>query len=706
VAFNIDGYLDYRGVPVIGAWIWDESLGIGMTSELDVAEAMESYYRARLAVLIILGITITVSFAFTLLTMILGSRPNRALEATHQHLEEMVEQRTSELSDAKEFLMESKAQLDYILDSSPIGIAFSTQGDIHFVNPKFREMFGVGIGDRSPDIYVHPDERDLLIEKLDAEGRVENYDLQMYNTQKQVRDMLITYLPITLEGKSGILGWLLDITDRKKMEMDIIHAKNQAETASKAKSLFLANMSHEIRTPMNAILGYAQIMQHDMTLTDKQRENLLIMDKSGKHLLALINDILEMSKIEAGRVLIEPTTFDLNSMLNDIIQMLSVRTTQKGIGLKLEADLAGLGPIYQDESKVRQVLINLLGNAVKFTHEGGITLRAKYHLQENTVPDDNGETSSDIELVFEVEDTGIGIPKEEQLKIFEAFDQAEAGRQTEGGTGLGLAISRQYVELMDGHLGLSRSDVGKGSVFRFAVLAESGKEDFRDLAQGHLPVVKLKPGQSEINILVVDDRYVNRDVLSEMLLRVGFYVHTANNGEKALEMTEDLKPDCVLMDIRMPVMDGVEATKRIKAMPEGENIVVIAVSASALDEQRVEVLEHGADAFIKKPVKEDELFEELRHHLGLKYIYREKEVAPLITARPPEITRNSVAGLTDDFKETLYQAAVIGNLDQLKELLTEAEEIDKDLADILRDRADNFDLKTLLELFRPDGGNE
>jgi CheY-like chemotaxis protein len=383
--------------------------------------------------------------------------------------------------------------------------------------------------------------------------------------------------------------------------------------------------------------------------------------------------------------------------------MFIVRTTQKGIFLNLEMDIDNLGLICQDEAKIRQVLINLLGNAVKFTQKGKIDLRVKIQslTQDAHASELNNSTTTPLILLFEVEDTGIGIPQDEQAYIFEAFNQAESGLNIADGTGLGLTISRQYAKLMGGDLEIIRSEVDRGSSFRFTVPAKTGKEMKIDRAQNFLSVERLKPGQPEFHILVVDDLDFNRDILSQMLTKVGFIVHTAKNGKEAVEMISKIKPHGILMDIRMPVMDGMEATKKIKSMPEGKNIQVISVSASALDEQRGKVIANGADSFIKKPIKKEELLEELRLRLGVEYVYRENKTKIIKKNESTVFTSSDIEGLPDSLIKKMKQAAIIGNMAELKSLINEIAGIDSDLATVLADRLNNFDLKPILKLFSP-----
>jgi len=339
-------------------------------------------------------------------------------------------------------------------------------------------------------------------------------------------------------------------TEELKVAKDAAEAsKETADKANRAKSEFLANMSHELRTPLNAVLGFSQLMQNDSNANETQRENLQIINRSGEHLLTLINDVLDMSKIEAGRSTLEPEDFDLGGMVRDIIDLMGNRAEAKGLQLILDQSSAFPRYVHTNPAKIRQVLINLLGNAVKYTNEGGITLRL-------------GATSTDgskVRLACEVEDSGIGISEEDMERIFEPF--AQVGEQTDAkGTGLGLSITRQYVELMGGELTVE-SKVGKGSVFRFEIPVEKvAVEDIEQAEPSRGQVIGLEPGQPSWRILIVEDQLENRLLLKKLLEQVGFEVHEAVNGQEAIDVFEEWRPHFIWMDRRMPLMDGLEAT--------------------------------------------------------------------------------------------------------------------------------------------------
>ena len=430
-------------------------------------------------------------------------------------------------------------------------------------------------------------------------------------------------------------------------------AKEAAEAANRAKSTFLANMSHEIRTPMNAILGFSQLMLRDRNLDARQNQYLGTINRSGEHLLALINDILEMSKIEAGRTTLNPAAFDLPDLLNDLEMMFRVRTDGKRLSFFVE--LIGDVPRYivTDINKLRQVFINVLGNAVKFTDRGGVGLRVRADRRAETGP----------RLLVEIEDTGPGISADEQGKLFRHFEQTKTGQQAGTGTGLGLAISREFVRLMGGDITVS-SQVGKGSVFSIHLPLKEGEAQAVRSKDNPRHVLRLQPGQAKCRVLIADDIEDNRELLVQILGPVGFEIRLASDGEEAVREFERWRPHLILMDFRMPVMDGHEAIRRIRASPGGKELKIIAVTASAMDENRQELLGIGADDFIGKPFQEVELFQKIHAHLGVEFLYAEEPAAG-----PPEeaaeLTPESLAALPRDLIDPMREAVPSADLDQL-----------------------------------------
>jgi CheY-like chemotaxis protein len=454
-------------------------------------------------------------------------------------------------------------------------------------------------------------------------------------------------------------------------------------------------MSHEIRTPMNAILGFSQLMQRDQGLTPRQCQYLETINRSGEHLLALINDVLEMSKIEAGRTAVNPSTFDLPALLDDLEMMFRVRTNEKKLAFTVE--VLGDVPRYvvTDINKLRQVFINVLGNAVKFTEQGGVALRVRV--------DRTGAAAPCPCLRVEVEYTGPGIAADEQDKLFRHFEQTKTGQQAGTGTGLGLAISREFVRLMGGDITLS-SQVGKGSVFVINLPLKEGEAEAVQAHDTPRRVLRLRPGQAACRVLIADDVEDNRQLLAQLLAPVGFETRLANNGAEAVREFEQWRPHLVLMDFRMPVMDGREAIRRIRAMPGGKEPRIIAVTASAMDDNRQELMEVGADDFLGKPFREAKLFQKIHAHVGVEYVYAD-DPAGAAPEDAAELTPGSLAGWPPALVDGMRDAVITADLDQLLAKIQDVEARDPATAHGLRRLAEGFQYQKLLDLFSTEAVN-
>ncbi|WP_017717108.1 PAS domain S-box protein [Kamptonema formosum] len=494
-------------------------------------------------------------------------------------------------------------------------------------------------------------------------------------------------------------------------------ARREAEAANIAKSRFLSHMSHELRTPLNAILGFSQVICRDSSLSPQHQEHLRIISRSGEHLLSLINDVLEMSKIEAGRLELCESDFDLFDLLDTLEQMFKLKANSKGLALTFDRAPDVPQYVLSDESKLRQVLINLLGNAIKFTQKGSVTLRVRLghgawgiahrasgSEQDSQSPILNPKSpmpSAQCPIIFEVSDTGPGIAPEEMDSLFEAFGQTEVGRNSHEGTGLGLPISRQFVRLMGGDITLS-SAPGRGTAFTFDVrvgLAEVAQVETRQPARR---AIGLAPGQPPCRILVVEDRAENRQLLVELLESLGFEVRSAVNGQEAIALWSTWQPHLIWMDMRMPVMDGHEATKQIKATRQGEDTVIIALTASAFEEERAIILQAGCDDFLRKPFREEVLLAKIAEHLEVEYVYEEDQPkSPQPAAVPWELTPQDLAVMPAQWVAQLRHAALSADDELILELLEEIPRENATLARALADLVSNFRFDRLAGLTEP-----
>ncbi|MEX2598211.1 MAG: PAS domain S-box protein, partial [Dehalococcoidia bacterium] len=506
-------------------------------------------------------------------------------------------------------LENSQQRLESMFRAVPVGIGMAAADNIITANDRLCEITGYTceelIGQSIRMLYTSQEEFKRC--GFGDGEQIERTGIDAIETVWQRKDgthvdVLFSVSPVDrTEPTNGITFTARDITERKRAEADRA-ARQEAEQANHAKSAFLANMSHEIRTPLNAVLGFAQILERDTSLTPRQTGMLHTIVRSGQHLLDLINDILDMSKIEAGKLELSPVDFCIHDLLDDLEMMFQSRAHAKQLQLLMERDDRVPRYVHADEGKLRQVLINLMSNAVKFTTTGRVAVRVR----GETAAGNSAEDANVFRLAVEVEDSGPGIPEDELENIFEPFRQSAGGRDA-GGTGLGLAVSRRLVEMMGGSLTV-KSEVGKGSCFRFDALVTPVEGSAHKAVAAMRQIVGLEPGTGPYRILVVDDQKDNRDLLRALLEPLDFEVREAVNGQEALDLFETWSPHAVLMDMRMPVLDGYEATRRIKATKKGRATPVIAVTASAFEDAEKEVWATGVDAYVRKPFRSEEIF--------------------------------------------------------------------------------------------------
>jgi PAS domain S-box-containing protein len=593
--------------------------------------------------------------------------------------------------------------------SDVIGI-MGADGIMTYKSPNIEKWFGWLPKDRvgtSGFSTVHPDDLErvgkVFYSLLEKENAVKTLEFRY-----QCKDG--SYKPIELTAAnllndpfiSGVLLNYRDITEHRQSE-NALHETNAqlesavvtankmtqlAEASSKSKSTFLANMSHEIRTPLNAIIGFSQLMNREKSLTDSQKGYAASINNAGEHLLKLINDILELSKLGAGRMELNPANFDLHAVFNEVQMMFKEQSLSKR--LQLIVELSGDLPhnVIADSHKLRQILINLIGNAIKFTEHGSIVVRAR-------VEKWNKDTSR---LVVEIQDTGPGMSEDELGKLFKQFEQTNAGIRKNSGTGLGLALSRELAVLMGGNITVA-SEEGKGSVFTIQIEIKKGKSGVSEVALTKR-VIWIDRHQKAYRVLVVDDKEENRQVVVNLLNLVGFETKEAVNGEDAIAKFEAWEPHLILMDMRMPVMDGYEAIRLIKSTEKGKPTPVIALTASSLEEEKINAFNLDIQGCILKPFRESELFSTIASVLGIEYIYEEEEPVSAPSNYPDNAARidEDMAQLPDDLILQMQKAVNSANLSHLIEIIKGIEIDNSELSNHLMTQAIGYKYEHLLQL--------
>jgi PAS domain S-box-containing protein len=626
--------------------------------------------------------------------------------------EKTIRLRTGELKLTLEQLNSQQHFLKAVLDNMEDGIAAcDSDGKLSLFNRATREFHGMDQKSQLPDEWnehydLYQEDAETPMQRSDnplqrafSGERLEGVEM-VIAPQGRKRRYCRTSGQAMFDDQGNKLGAVVsmhDITEQKETEEALKRAKEAAEEANKAKSIFLANMSHELRTPLNAILGFSEMLGRDPEVTSPQREKINNINRSGEHLLSMINDVLDLSKIEAGRIELEPESIDLPALLQDIGQMFEVRAESAQLRFDLETD-AQLAPfIKTDPGKLRQILINLLGNAVKFTRQGGFALRAR------TLP--MAGDPDMVTLQLEVEDSGRGIAQTQLQRIFEPFIQAGHSLEGAKGTGLGLAITRSFVELMGGRISVE-SEPDKGSLFRVelpAALAETGET--RAAAAARPDVLGLAQGQPEWRILVVEDNPDNRLLLTSLLKQTGFQVSEAEDGQEAVSLFEHWRPHFIWMDIRMPVMDGYEATRRIRQLPGGDAVKIVALTASVFKEQHEKILQTGCDDVVHKPFQLHELFEAMGRLLGVDYLYEDKQEE--VAVKPPvKLTREQLLNLSPDLRNELHEAAILLDDRGVSEVAEQIAEIEPETATALRQLTEHFAFDQILRLLEGEEINE
>ena len=624
-------------------------------------------------------------------------------DITEQKLAELELQQSREAEKKANFeLNQFKTILDmtldivFIYDATSLKFTYANYGAIKHLGYTKIEFLQMTPLDINPEISPDRLQQRLLplIEGSQSAMTVETINKHKNGTLIPV-EVSVQYIKIPGQI-SCFISIARDITERKQAEITLLQAtqaaekaRREAEVANHAKSTFLANMSHELRTPLNSILGYAQIFLRDKNLPPKQQEGMNIIQRSGDYLLTLINDILDLSKIEAGKVEIFLTNFHFNDFIQSIIQLFQMRAREKGISFIYEPLSYLPLAIRGDEKRLRQILINLLSNAIKFTEHGGVTLKVCYHQDR---------------IHFQIRDTGIGIAPEEREKIFFPFQQVGNANYRAEGTGLGLAITKKLVEALGGEIQVE-SQLGHGSTFSLVLELPEVSE-----------LVKLEPAEQPViigfqgpprQILVVDDKWENRSVMDNLLKPLGFNILEASNGQECLEKTCKMHPDLILTDLVMPVMDGFEATRQIRKINKFKKLPIIATSASVFELDQQKSFSAGCNDFIAKPIRAEILLEKIRHYLGLTWIY-EPEYPPQVACETDSsISREEselLVGPSPEQAAILFDLAMRGDIGGIIEEVDKLEQSEQQLVPFCRkvcQLAKNFEEQQICELIEP-----
>ncbi len=681
---NVEGYRDYRGVPVAGAWTWLAEMQVALVTEIDMDEAFSTITLVRRSLYVLIALlSVFTTVAWYLFNV--QRMQTSQLKLSYEQLQDQMEQRRL-----------SEEQLRNVIEQSPHAMLMADQqGKILLVNKQCEQIFGF-----SRDELLRGDVEMLVPFSLrfrhrehretyhnDPRNRAMGSGRQLMASRKDGTPFMVEVglSSLVTQNKTCVLATIMDISAQTEFIQKLQQARDMAEAATEAKSQFLANMSHEIRTPLNAVLGYAQLLEREPNLTPAQVKQVGAMRGAGAHLLGLINSILDLSKIESGRMELQRAPFDFNATLQTVNDLFRLRCEQKSLKWTLRSILPEQCILYGDQQKINQILINLVGNAVKFTERGEVSLVV---------------TRVDGIVTLSITDDGPGIDEKDLERVFEAFTQTETGRQ-HGGTGLGLSISRKFAEMMGGTLTLSNvpprgCNVEVRLPLQEAVARNASREAFSNKDW------RLAEGVSAC-AAVIDDNEDNREVLTGVLKRMGFCVYNGDDGDQAPSLVARYHPDIVFMDIRMKRVGGMEALRHLRSDEKNSELVVVAVSASSMMFNREQFIEAGFNDFIAKPFSYQEVVASVRGLLHIAMV--EDELQREDNRAPTEMTAIQL-NVTNAWLDEIREAAQLGQLTRAQRLLAQlgAQQVDAATLQYLQLLTREFRWDALLKLLPNSAG--